>query len=179
MATLQVTGSLDSTQGSVCNWKVAGVQDLYARVVVAVERRHGARAPSRDRVCRVGKPYPEVVRLDRNGRHAGVQDEGLITEDPSHIYYSSANCIGLQVALVPRRDEGCVRGVDDKQRELRVCRKIEHLNMHVLNRSQVAYRDPSVSCGTEAGNGAGGLDHAEDSAIACCRFRERNYPDRT
>ena len=110
-ATLQATGSLDSTQGSVCNWKVAGVQDLYACVVVAVERRHGARAPSRDRVCRVGKPYPEVVRLDRNGRHAGVQDEGLLTEDPSHIYYSSANCIGLQVALIPRRDEGCVRGV--------------------------------------------------------------------
>src|SRR6266581_1639070 len=108
---------------------------------------------------------------------AGVQNEGLSTEDPSHIKYTSANCIGLQVALIPRRDEGCARGVDDEERKLRVCRKVGHLNMHVLNRSQVADRAPSASCGIQARYGTCGFGHEEDSAIPCCRVRERNYPD--
>src|SRR5437667_1044429 len=57
-------------------------------------------------------------------------------------------------ALIPRRDEGCVRGVDDEERKLRVCREVGHLNVHVLNRSQVADRAPSASCGIQAGHGA-------------------------
>src|SRR5437667_2806534 len=56
----KATGSLYPSQWSQGICKVGGVQDLYACVVVAVKRRHCARAPSRDRVCRVGKPYPEV-----------------------------------------------------------------------------------------------------------------------
>src|SRR5437762_1856336 len=39
---------------------------------------------------------------------------------------------------------------------------MEHLNVHVLNRSQVADRDPSDSCGVEAGYCACGLDHEEE-----------------
>src|SRR5438094_5554362 len=56
----KATGSLYPTQWSQGVCKVVGVQNLYARVMVAVERRHCARTPSRDRVCWVGKPYPEV-----------------------------------------------------------------------------------------------------------------------
>jgi hypothetical protein len=51
--------------------------------MVAVERRYVARTPSFDRVCRVGKPDPEVVGLDWDW--TGVQDEGFITKDPSHV----------------------------------------------------------------------------------------------
>ncbi len=102
------------TQGSFSGWKTVGVQDLYARAVIAVERRHCARTPSRDRVCRVGKPYSKVEQVDRDRRDAGVQNEGLMTEDPSHIYYTFPICIGRQVALIPCRDEGCGGGVDDK-----------------------------------------------------------------
>jgi len=36
---------------------------------------------------------------------------------------------------------------------------------------------PSDSVDIEAGHGACGFGHEEDSAIACCRVRERNYPD--
>ena len=65
--------------------KVARVQDLNARVMIAVERRHGGRTSRVARLCRVGKPQPEMVQFDRDGRAAGVQDEGFITEDPSHV----------------------------------------------------------------------------------------------
>jgi len=56
----KTTGSLYPSQRSQGAHSGNGVQDLDARVMVAVERRHCARTPSRDRVCRVGKPYPEV-----------------------------------------------------------------------------------------------------------------------
>jgi hypothetical protein len=54
------TGSLYPSQWSQGAYSGDGVQDLDAGVMVAVERRHCARTPSRDRICRVGKPYPEV-----------------------------------------------------------------------------------------------------------------------
>jgi hypothetical protein len=63
---------LNPTQGSVGNWKVARVQDLNARVMVAVEGRHRGRTPRIPRLCRVGKPQPEMVQFDRDGRAAGV-----------------------------------------------------------------------------------------------------------
>jgi hypothetical protein len=72
-----------SQQRSVVSREITGIQDLYARVMVAVERRYVARTPSCDRVCRVGKPDPEVVGLDWDW--TGVQDEGFITKDPSHV----------------------------------------------------------------------------------------------
>src|SRR5438552_16955654 len=59
-ATLRRPGSLYPSQRSQGTHSGDGVQDLDARIVVAVERRHCGRTPSRDRVCRVGKPYPEV-----------------------------------------------------------------------------------------------------------------------
>src|SRR6266540_436090 len=167
----------DPPQGSVIVCKVAGVQHLDTRLVVSVERRHCAGASGFDRVCRVGKPHPEMGHLNCDG--TWVQDEGLITEDPRHVCVAFASSIGCQVTLVPRRDEGCVRRRDDKEREIRVWRKIGHLNVHVLNRSEVADRDPSMSFGIEAGHGPRGFNHFEDSAIACCRFCERNYPNRT
>ena len=58
--TLRRPGSLYPSQRSQGTHSGDGVQDLDARIVVAVERRHCGRTPSRDRVCRVGKPYPEV-----------------------------------------------------------------------------------------------------------------------
>src|SRR5206468_1415169 len=57
---LRRPGSLYPSQRSQGTHSGDGVQDLDARIVVAVERRHCGRTPSRDRVCRVGKPYPEV-----------------------------------------------------------------------------------------------------------------------
>ena len=63
--------------------KIAGIQDLYPRVMVAVERRYCTRATGLNRVCRVGKPDPEVVRLDCN--RPWVQDEGLVIEDAGHV----------------------------------------------------------------------------------------------
>src|SRR6266702_8069101 len=69
-ATLRRPGSLYPSQRSQGTHSGDGVQDLDARIVVAVERRHCARTPSRDRVCRVGKPYPEVEQVDRDRREA-------------------------------------------------------------------------------------------------------------
>ncbi len=66
-------------------------------------------------------------------------------EDPSHVQDTIASCIGCYVALVPSRDEGRSRSVDDKQREAGVWRKARHFNVHVLNWPQVADRDPSAS----------------------------------
>ena len=85
---------LDSTQGSVSVGKVAGVQDLYPRVMVSVERCRCTRTPGIGRVCGVSKPDPEVVQLDRNRWGAGVQDEGFIAEDPSHLYDTVTTSIG-------------------------------------------------------------------------------------
>jgi hypothetical protein len=67
---------------------------LYTRVVVAIEWRHFARTPGFDRVCGIGKPHPEMVHLDCDWDRSWVQDEGLITEDPSHVYDTSAIFIG-------------------------------------------------------------------------------------
>jgi hypothetical protein len=47
---------MNLAQGSICCWKLAGVQHLYARVVVAIERRHCARTPGPDRLCRISEP---------------------------------------------------------------------------------------------------------------------------
>ncbi len=70
------------------NREVAGIQHLDARLVVAVERRHCARTSGVDRVCGVGKPHPEVVRLD--WARTWIQDEGLSTEDPGHVHHTFA-----------------------------------------------------------------------------------------
>src|SRR5262252_8125863 len=74
---------LDEAQGSICCWELTGVQHLYACIVVAIERCHGTRTTSVDRLCRIRKPKSKVVQLDRNW--AGVKDEGLIAEDPSYV----------------------------------------------------------------------------------------------
>ncbi len=56
----KAAGSLYPSQRSQGAHSGDGVQDLDARVMVAVEWRYCARAPSRDCGCRVGKPYPDV-----------------------------------------------------------------------------------------------------------------------
>ena len=48
-------------------------------VVIGVERRHRSRAAGFNRFCRVGKPDPEVVGLNR--RRSGVQDESFVIEN--------------------------------------------------------------------------------------------------
>ncbi len=63
---------LELEQRPVVVGEVAGVQDLYPRVMVSVERRRCAQTPGINRVCGVGKPDPEVVQIDRNRRNAGV-----------------------------------------------------------------------------------------------------------
>jgi hypothetical protein len=170
---------LEVEQRPLVSGEVARVQNLYPRIVVSVERRWCARTPGIGRVCGVGKPDPEVVQLDRDRGDAWVQDESFIIEDPSHVYDTVAIFIGCQVALVPGRDEGCNRSVDDKQREGGVWRKARHFNVHVLNWSQIAERNPSTSCGFEAGYRSCGLNHVEGNAFACSCVCERHYAGQT
>jgi hypothetical protein len=65
--------------------EIAGIENLDTCFVVAIERRHCLWTAGFVRICRVGKPDPEVVQLNRNCRGAGVQDEGFMTEDPSQV----------------------------------------------------------------------------------------------
>ena len=72
--------------------EIAGIQDLYARVMITVERRYRAGTPGFDRVCGVCKPDPEVIRL--HGNRPWIQDEGLIIEDSGHVQDTSPISIG-------------------------------------------------------------------------------------
>jgi hypothetical protein len=63
---------LEVEQRPLVSGEVARVQDLYPRIVVSVKRRRCARTPGIGRVCGVGKPEPEVVQFDRDGKGAGV-----------------------------------------------------------------------------------------------------------
>ena len=67
----------NSPQGSLGIDEVARVQDLNARVMIAVERRHGGRTSRVARLCWIGKPEPQMVQFNRDGGAAGVQDEGF------------------------------------------------------------------------------------------------------
>lgn len=168
---------LDSAQWSLIDWKVAGVQNLDPRHVVSVKRRHRARTSSIGRLGRVSKPNPEVIHLHRS--RTGVQDEGLVTENPSYIDDSVAASIGGYVTLVPPRHKGRIRRSDNKEREVRICRETVHFNVHVLDRPEVADRDSSSCIGTETGRGACGFHHREHKAVICTRSRERNDAHRT
>src|SRR2546429_135370 len=77
--------------------------------------------------------------MNSNGRahNRGVSEEARLFRQPAQ--------------WIPRRDEGGLRGADDKERKVRVGRKFEHLNVHVLNWSQVADRDPSESVALRQG----------------------------
>ena len=85
---------LEPAQGSVAVCKVAGVQNLDARFMVSVERGNCAWTPGVGRLRRVSKPDTEVVHFYWDGRDTGVEDEGLITENPGHVYDTSAILIG-------------------------------------------------------------------------------------
>ena len=86
---------------------------------------------------------------------------------------------GCQVALVPRRRKRCIRSIDNKQREVRVCRKVEYFEVHILNWSKVADRDSSNSFGIEARYRSRGLNHVEDGAIVRGRSHERGEASKT
>src|SRR5437867_5611592 len=70
---------------------------------------------------------PTWVRLTGTAGTPGFRMKVSALKIPVTSSTPLPNCIGLQIALIPRRDEGCVRGVDDKERKLCVCRKVGHL----------------------------------------------------
>jgi hypothetical protein len=175
-ARLAAAALLNPTQGSVSIREVAGIQHLYARLMVSVERRNCTGAPGCDGIGGISKPHPEMAGLD--GHRAGIQDKSLRAEDTRHVGNTSAVLVCGQVRLVPGRDKRRIRGGDYKDRELRVSREVEHFSMEVLNRSQVADRHPSPSCGLEAGCGPGRLNQVEDGAIAFCGLCARRHSHR-
>ena len=119
--------SLNPLQWSVSIRKVPSFQYLNTGFMIAIEWRHCVRTPGIDRIPWVGEPQPEVGCLDGGGTR--VQDEGFITEDPSHVDDSVATSIGCYVSLIPRRDEGSVWCGNYKQGEVGVCRKREQAKM--------------------------------------------------
>src|SRR5436189_91752 len=90
-----------------------------------------------------------------------------VSNDRAH---NSATWIGIHVGSIPCRDGGSARCLDDEEQKLRVCGKVAHLNVHVLNRSQLADRAPSATCGIEAWSGARGFGYEASTCVGCCRF---------
>ena len=72
--------------------EIAGIQNLYARVVVPVERCYCARTTSFGRVGGIGKPDSEVIRLNWN--RPWIEDKSLIIKNTGHVQDTSSHSVG-------------------------------------------------------------------------------------
>jgi len=160
---------VDAAQGSICCWKLTGVQHLYACIVVAIERGNGTRAASIDRVCRIREPDSKVVCLRRHSPR--VQDESFVIQNPRYVHHALALRIGRDVTLIPGRNERCVGRSDDEQGEVYVWGKGCYLYVHVLYGSKIADGDPSASAGAQTSRSSRRPYHAEDNAVIRGRRR--------
>src|SRR5262249_30755091 len=126
-------------QGTVVVAEGAGVQHLDACMLFAVERSHGGHprarlAPEVERYLGVIEPQPEMILIDRaegrtrlwstlasTGRQRVLGNaERLDAEDALHRRRAISFLVGLQITLVPRDAELCMRHLDDEQVVARV-----------------------------------------------------------
>ncbi len=131
--------------------KIAGIQYLNARLMVAVKRSGVRWTISVTCIGRIGEPDSHMVNLDgtsgriegrvvrehrRRRSDAWGLDEGLFAENASEISDASAVAVSENVSLVPSQAEWTFWHLEEESCELCFWRQVEHLDVHVLNQSK-------------------------------------------
>ena len=150
--------------------EITGIQHLNAGLVIAVKRGGRVWTTSVARLGRIREPDSEMIDLDgtsswiasctvkencwRRG-YARCLDESFFVEDAGEVPDASSVCVGDDVSLVPRQAEWSLRNLEEERGELGFGRQVEYLDVHVLNRTQVADSYPARGIGRETRRGAG------------------------
>src|SRR5215467_10809117 len=131
--------------------EIAGVQNLDAGYVIAIERRL-SRASGVAAVCWISEPQPQVVHVHgRRGRigHCvdsgvrlssgptrGREHESLAAKDAGELRTATPALIGVDVALIPGHAERARRDLQNEQREGRIRRETLDLDLHPVVRAR-------------------------------------------
>lgn len=114
--------------------------------MIAVERRGYVRAPSASGVVRIAEPDADVA----HGYRLVRKQERFIAEDAGIVCDSVTLRVGVNVTLIPGKAKGPAGMLGDEDCEFVIRCEPEDFQMQLLNSSQVADRDASVSGGRQA-----------------------------
>src|SRR5439155_26323434 len=117
-----------------------------------------------------------VVEKDRRCRsNAWGLNESLLVENASEVSDAPAVCVSDDVSLIPRQAEWRLRNLEEERGELGLGRQVEYLDVHVLNRTQVADSYPARGIGRETRRGPGWDFPARGCAAASRRVGARRH----
>jgi len=141
--------------------EIAGIQHLDPSLVVAIKIRVPRRAISLNCIGLVREPDSHVINLDgaggridrsvvgEHGRgrgNAGSLDEGFFAENAGEVSHTLAFGVSENVSLIPSQPKRILRCLEEERSELCGRSQAEYLDLHVLNRSQVADSRTAGSC---------------------------------
>src|SRR4030095_6709600 len=107
---------LTKRPGCCLGTEIAGVKHLNAGLMIALERRHGARASRGRSIGRGAEPQAQMIRVHRcrrgirhcvegirlrGGAGRGGEDKKLAAENPTKLLTAPTLLIGHDIALIP------------------------------------------------------------------------------